>query len=117
MRTLCDVCESAAAILFCAADEAALCRACDDKFPGDKAGQTEEPPRPTSDPADNKRGYNQQNHAAAAVPVSDNTKDGHAKRENKMIDLNMKPTRIHGQTSNNQYLHGDNLADEMMSEE
>ncbi|MED6131529.1 B-box zinc finger protein 19 [Stylosanthes scabra] len=31
MRTLCDVCENAAAILFCAADEAALCRACDDK--------------------------------------------------------------------------------------
>lgn len=31
MRTLCDVCESAAAILFCAADEAALCHACDDK--------------------------------------------------------------------------------------
>ncbi|KAL1554347.1 B-box zinc finger protein 19-like [Salvia divinorum] len=31
MRTLCDVCESAAAILFCAADEASLCRACDDK--------------------------------------------------------------------------------------
>ncbi|KAI3447992.1 hypothetical protein Pfo_004657 [Paulownia fortunei] len=30
-RTLCDVCESAAAILFCAVDEAALCRACDDK--------------------------------------------------------------------------------------
>lgn len=31
MRTLCDVCECAAAILFCAADEAALCHACDDK--------------------------------------------------------------------------------------
>lgn len=31
MRTLCDVCESAAAIIFCAADEAALCRACDEK--------------------------------------------------------------------------------------
>ncbi|XP_065864630.1 B-box zinc finger protein 18-like [Euphorbia lathyris] len=31
MRTLCDNCESAAAILFCAADEAALCRACDHK--------------------------------------------------------------------------------------
>ncbi|XP_059623531.1 B-box zinc finger protein 18-like isoform X2 [Cornus florida] len=31
MRMLCDVCESAAAILFCAADEAALCRSCDDK--------------------------------------------------------------------------------------
>ncbi|KAL4372623.1 hypothetical protein AHAS_Ahas05G0000300 [Arachis hypogaea] len=32
MRTLCNVCENAAAILFCAADEAALCRSCDDKF-------------------------------------------------------------------------------------
>ncbi|XP_057968066.1 B-box zinc finger protein 19-like isoform X2 [Malania oleifera] len=31
MRTLCDACESAAAVLFCAADEAALCRACDEK--------------------------------------------------------------------------------------
>lgn len=31
MRTLCDVCESAAAIIFCAADEAALCRSCDEK--------------------------------------------------------------------------------------
>ncbi|XP_043708801.1 B-box zinc finger protein 19-like isoform X2 [Telopea speciosissima] len=31
MRTLCDVCESAAAILFCAADEAALCSSCDEK--------------------------------------------------------------------------------------
>uniref|UniRef100_A0A2P2LLZ6 B-box zinc finger protein 19-like n=1 Tax=Rhizophora mucronata TaxID=61149 RepID=A0A2P2LLZ6_RHIMU len=31
MRTLCDVCEKAAAILFCAADEAALCRSCDEK--------------------------------------------------------------------------------------
>lgn len=34
MRTLCDVCESAAAILFCAADEAALCSSCDDKVYG-----------------------------------------------------------------------------------
>ncbi|KAK1394969.1 B-box zinc finger protein 19 [Heracleum sosnowskyi] len=31
MRTLCDVCESAAATLFCAADEAALCQSCDHK--------------------------------------------------------------------------------------
>ena len=31
MRTICDVCESAPAVLFCAADEAALCRACDEK--------------------------------------------------------------------------------------
>lgn len=31
MRPLCDACESAAAIVFCAADEAALCHACDEK--------------------------------------------------------------------------------------
>ena len=31
MRTICDVCEGAPAVLFCAADEAALCRACDEK--------------------------------------------------------------------------------------
>ncbi|CAK7334353.1 unnamed protein product [Dovyalis caffra] len=31
MRTLCDACESAAAVVFCAADEAALCLACDEK--------------------------------------------------------------------------------------
>ncbi|XP_024517933.1 B-box zinc finger protein 18 isoform X2 [Selaginella moellendorffii] len=33
MRTLCDVCESAPARLFCAADEAALCSKCDEKVP------------------------------------------------------------------------------------
>ncbi|RWW15542.1 hypothetical protein BHE74_00020873 [Ensete ventricosum] len=33
MRTICDVCESAPAVLFCAADEAALCRPCDEKVP------------------------------------------------------------------------------------
>jgi hypothetical protein len=31
MRTICDVCESAVAVLFCAADEAALCCPCDEK--------------------------------------------------------------------------------------
>ncbi|XP_020243340.1 B-box zinc finger protein 19 [Asparagus officinalis] len=31
MRTICDACESAAAVLFCAADEAALCTSCDHK--------------------------------------------------------------------------------------
>lgn len=32
MRTLCDSCERAEAIVFCAADEAALCRSCDEKI-------------------------------------------------------------------------------------
>ncbi|KAK4789714.1 hypothetical protein SAY86_017018 [Trapa natans] len=31
MRILCDACESAAAAVFCAADEAALCHSCDEK--------------------------------------------------------------------------------------
>ncbi|XP_052879356.1 B-box zinc finger protein 19-like isoform X4 [Gossypium arboreum] len=31
MRILCDACESAPAIVFCAADEAALCHSCDEK--------------------------------------------------------------------------------------
>jgi hypothetical protein len=31
MKILCDVCEAAAARLFCAADEAALCLRCDEK--------------------------------------------------------------------------------------
>jgi hypothetical protein len=31
MKILCDVCEGAAARLFCAADEAALCLRCDEK--------------------------------------------------------------------------------------
>lgn len=34
MRTLCDVCEAAAARVFCAADEAALCPKCDEKVHG-----------------------------------------------------------------------------------
>jgi hypothetical protein len=34
MRTLCDVCEAAPALLFCAADEAALCLKCDGKVHG-----------------------------------------------------------------------------------
>ncbi|XP_016560545.1 B-box zinc finger protein 19 isoform X2 [Capsicum annuum] len=158
MRTLCDVCESAAAILFCAADEAALCRACDEKvhmcnklasrhvrvglakpndvphcdicenspggkrthsrylllrqkveFPGDKAGPTEELARKTLDPGENKREYshspkpmvenNHQNQRVSPVLVSDGSADGHGKKD-KMIDLNVKPSRFHGHASN-----------------
>ncbi|PSS21707.1 B-box zinc finger protein [Actinidia chinensis var. chinensis] len=181
MRTLCDVCESAAAILFCAADEAALCRSCDDKvhmcnklasrhvrvglaspsdvprcdicenapaffyceidgtslclqcdmivhvggkrthgryllmrqrveFPGDKPSCIDELgpqpcevgqirreqnqlPRPTM-------GENQQNHTVSAVPMLNANTGGNI--ENRMIDLNAKPQRPHGQASNNQ---------------
>ncbi|KAF7828936.1 B-box zinc finger protein 18-like [Senna tora] len=180
MRTLCDACESAAAIVFCAADEAALCRACDEKvhmcnklanrhirvglaspsdvprcdicenapaffycetdgtslclqcdmivhvggkrthgryllfrqrveFPGDKSVLTENPASQPMELLDAKRGQNsllkikmgekQQNHR---MPTPEHDADGHAKMENKMIDLNMKPHRIHEHGSNNQ---------------
>ncbi|XP_021274064.1 B-box zinc finger protein 18-like isoform X2 [Herrania umbratica] len=183
MRTLCDSCESAAAIVFCAADEAALCRACDEKvhmcnklasrhvrvglanpsdvplcdicenapaffyceidgsslclqcdmivhvggkrtharylifrqrveFPGDKPGNVEDPASQPVDPGETRRGQNQpakptvgesqQNHKVSSVQVVDANADGHVKMDTKMIDLNMKPHRIHGQASNNQ---------------
>ncbi|KAL3525311.1 hypothetical protein ACH5RR_013683 [Cinchona calisaya] len=185
MRTLCDVCESAAAILFCAADEAALCRSCDDKvhmcnklasrhvrvglanpsdvprcdicenapaffycevdgsslclqcdmivhvggkrthgrylllrqrveFPGDKPAHVEEPATQPLDQGENKKEYgqsykpmvgdNQLNHKVPCIPISDCSADGHTKMETQMIDLNMKPHRLHGQASNNQEL-------------
>ncbi|MCD7449736.1 hypothetical protein HAX54_001305 [Datura stramonium] len=103
MRTLCDVCESAAAILFCAADEAALCRACDEKvhmcnklhgtcwrkrthsrylllrqkveFPGDKSMPTEELARKKLDPGENKREYS---HSPKPM-VEDNQQNHRAK--------------------------------------
>ncbi|MCD7449417.1 hypothetical protein HAX54_052123 [Datura stramonium] len=154
-------------LIFCAADEAALCRACDEKGlqseltidnllcitreaffycevdgsslcsqcdmmvhvggkrtqrylllrqkveVGDKSMPTEELARKKLDPGENKREYshspkpmvedNQQNHRVSPVLVSDGSADGHGKKD-KMIDLNVKPSRFHGQASN-QDLH------------
>ncbi|KAK6946336.1 B-box-type zinc finger [Dillenia turbinata] len=165
MRTLCDVCESAAAILFCAADEAALCRSCDEKvhmcnklasrhvrvgladpsdidgsslclqcdlivhvegkrthrrylllrqtveFPGDKPEHLEELGLPWNENVKVQREQsqhpnltmreNQQNHRASPVPILDVNADGD-KIDNKLIDLNARPLRIQGQSSNNQ---------------
>ncbi|KAL7588901.1 hypothetical protein Lser_V15G40313 [Lactuca serriola] len=185
MRTLCDVCESAAAILFCAADEAALCRACDEKvhmcnklasrhvrvgladpsdvprcdicenapaffycgidgsslclqcdmvvhvggkrthgrylllrqqveFPGDRNGNGREdelgpqPVDPNNPPKlttrDNHNHNHNQHHRLSAIGMMENNNntDNVGRMENKMIDLNSKPQRMHGQTSNNQ---------------
>ncbi|XP_038681782.1 B-box zinc finger protein 19-like [Tripterygium wilfordii] len=178
MRTLCDACQSAAAVVFCAADEAALCRSCDDKvhlcnklasrhvrvalaapsdiprcdicenapaffyceidgtslclqcdmavhvggkrmhgryllfrqrveFPGDKLCQLNDPASQRTNPGETKRGESepakhivgedQQNHRVSPFP--NGAVDGHAKIT-KMIDLNMKPQRIHGLPDN-----------------
>ncbi|KAK7360157.1 hypothetical protein VNO77_02136 [Canavalia gladiata] len=180
MRTLCDACECAAAIVFCAADEAALCRACDEKvhicnklasrhvrvglaspsdvprcdicenapaffycetdgsslclqcdmivhvggkrthgryllfrqrieFPGDKPVNAENPASKPHDPYETKRGLpiiktreKQQNHMMPLLLMPEPDADGHAMMETKMIDLNMKPQRMHEQNSNNQ---------------
>lgn len=187
MRIICDVCESAAAILFCAADEAALCRACDDKvhmcnklasrhvrvaladpsdvprcdicesapaffyceidgsslclqcdmvvhvggkrtherylllrqrveFPGDKPSSFEDQPK---DPNSKKRGNmqplelaiteNKENHRLPPVAEADGNAAGHSKMDIKMIDLNMKPNRIHGEASKHQQNHEQSL--------
>ena len=47
----------------------------------------------------------QQNHRASPSPVrvsEPNNTDGHAKRDTKLIDLNIKPHKLHEQSSNNQ---------------
>ncbi|RAL50863.1 unnamed protein product [Cuscuta campestris] len=183
MRTLCDACESAAAILFCAADEAALCRACDEKvhmcnklasrhvrvgiadpskvsrcdicenapaffyceidgsslclqcdmivhvggkrthgryllvrqrieFPGDKPGQLDEPDlqptektKPKWEPNyPSKIMTNDNTPTSRELPVTflDKNADDGRKTENKLIDLNARPNRIHGQASTHQ---------------
>ncbi|XP_047311467.1 B-box zinc finger protein 19-like [Impatiens glandulifera] len=169
MRTLCDSCESAPAVLFCAADEAALCQSCDDKvhmcnklasrhvrvglaepsgvpncdicenapaffyceidgsslclqcdtavhvggkrthgrylvlrqrieFPGDRMSPAEEL-------EESKRKQNQSMMEAEdqhKQGASGGNADGNHKTENNMIDLNMKPNRLHEHASNTQ---------------
>ncbi|XP_028765672.1 B-box zinc finger protein 19 [Neltuma alba] len=182
MRTLCDVCESAAAIIFCAADEAALCRACDEKvhtcnklaskhvrvgladpsdvsrcdicenapaffyceidgsslclqcdmivhvggkrtherylllrqraeFPGYKPGRLEELGLQPLDQNGLKKDPShpllitregQQNHRISPTPILENNVDDHGKMDKKLIDLNTRPQRLNGPTSNNQ---------------
>lgn len=184
MRTLCDACESAAAVVFCAADEAALCSACDDKvhmcnklasrhvrvglaspsdvprcdicenapaffycevdgtslclqcdmivhvggkrthgrylllrqrveFPGHKSAHSDDQALPLVDQNDKRvqnqgpiviSGENHQNHrpSSVEVPDADADADGHGKMDSKMIDLNMKPHRMHDQASYNE---------------
>ncbi|KAG5245543.1 B-box zinc finger protein [Salix suchowensis] len=166
MRALCDACESALAIVFCAADEAALCLSCDEKVcfasflncsllficvtsllasrhvrvglatPSDvpRCDICENAPaffycetdgislclqcdmtvhvggkrthgryllgqnRPQKAPA----GENRQNRQVSPVLKSITNSDGHDRVDKKMIDLNMKPHRIHEHASNNQ---------------
>jgi hypothetical protein len=84
------------------------------EFPGDKSGNLEDPAAQPMDRGEARRGQippprmssgeKQQNHRVSPTPVSETNADGHGKRDNKMIDLNIKPHRMHGQASNNQDL-------------
>lgn len=47
-------------------------------------------------------GENHQNHRPSSVKVPDADADGHTKMDSKMIDLNMKPHRMHDQASYNE---------------
>ncbi|KAF2322812.1 hypothetical protein GH714_031044 [Hevea brasiliensis] len=180
MRTLCDVCESSAAILFCAADEAALCRSCDEKVHlcnklasrHVRVGLADPSDVPRCDICENAPAFfyceidgsslclqcdmivhvggkrthgrylllrqrvegtnrhldelgqqaldqnevrrdqklacklrltdNKQNHRASPISMMENNTDGDGKIDNKLIDLNARPQRIHGPNSTNQ---------------
>ncbi|RLN34142.1 B-box zinc finger protein 19 isoform X3 [Panicum miliaceum] len=113
MRTICDVCESAPAVLFCAADEAALCRACDEKFPGDKLGHMDDDVAMQSKDTENQIDQKKPPHSATKEqmanhhngsddPASDGNCDDQGNINSKMIDLNMRPVRTNGQGSNSQ---------------
>ncbi|XP_059293093.1 B-box zinc finger protein 19-like [Lycium ferocissimum] len=147
MRTLCDVCESAAAILFCAADEAALCRACDEKVHmcnklasrHVRVGLAKPNDVPRCDICENSPAFfycevdgsslclqcdmmvhvgGKRTHSRYLLlrqkvefpgdksgPAEELAKNGSADergKKDKMIDLNVKPSRYHGQASNHE---------------
>lgn len=62
-------------------------------------GETNRGPNP---PPKLKMGEKQQNHRMPLLPTLESDADGHAKMETEMFDLNMNPSRIHEQASNNQ---------------
>lgn len=82
------------------------------QFPGDKPSSNGEDPasQPPIDQGETRRvqhqqprmtiGDNYQNPRASPVRLADANDDGHVKMDNKLIDLNMKPNRMHGQASN-----------------
>ncbi|KAF6160553.1 hypothetical protein GIB67_019493 [Kingdonia uniflora] len=137
----CDICENAPAFFYCEIDGSSLCLQCDMlvhvggkrtherylifrqrvEFPGDKPGQLEDP---MVQPLALGQIRKEQNHSRK-VPTRENLQNqrvssvlmlaanngANGKMDTKLIDLNTRPNRMHGQTSNNQemdYLNGSN---------
>ncbi|XP_039035364.1 B-box zinc finger protein 19-like isoform X1 [Hibiscus syriacus] len=115
----CDICENTPAFFYCEIDGTSLCLQCDMivhvggkrthgrylllrqrvEFPGDKPGNIG---NPTSQRCQNQAAVeNQQNDKASLVQGINADADGHLEMDTEMIDLNMKPHRIHEQASNN----------------
>ncbi|KAL5677829.1 hypothetical protein ACJX0J_013960, partial [Zea mays] len=122
----CDICENSPAFFYCEIDGTSLCLSCDMtvhvggkrthgrylllrqrvEFPGDKPGHMDDVPMEIKDP-ENQREQNtpkeqMANHHNVNDPVSDGNCDGQGNIDSKMIDLNMRPARTHGQGSNSQ---------------
>lgn len=94
---------------------------CSLQFPGDKPINLDDPSPHAKVPNDIGKGHNQPPPPPHKVTVEANQQthhrlssireandDGHAETDSKMIDLNMKPQRVHEQAANNQvhlFLH------------
>ncbi|KAJ6997112.1 hypothetical protein NC653_013627 [Populus alba x Populus x berolinensis] len=82
-------------------------------FPGDQPQPEDPAPQPMY-PGETRRGQNRpqkatagenrQNRQVSPVLMSVTNSDGHDKVDKKMIDLNMKPHRIHEHASNSQVI-------------
>lgn len=125
----CDICENAPAFFYCEIDGSSLCLQCDMivhvggkrkhgrylvlrqrvEFPGDKPSNADEQGLQPNDTGEVRRDQNQppmplmrenhQNHRMSSVPSQVNNGDGIT---NNMFDLNARPQRMRGQSSNNQ---------------
>ncbi|KAJ6774604.1 B-BOX ZINC FINGER PROTEIN 22 [Salix purpurea] len=129
----CDICENALAFFYCETDGISLCLQCDMtvhvggkrthgrylllrqkiEFPGDQPQPEDPAPQPTypgetgrgqNRPQKAPAGENRQNRQVSPVLKSITNSDGHDRVDKKMIDLNMKPHRIHEHASNNQVI-------------
>ncbi|CAD6224117.1 unnamed protein product [Miscanthus lutarioriparius] len=130
----CDICENSPAFFYCEIDGTSLCLSCDMtvhvggkrthgrylllrqrvEFPGDKPGHMDDVPMEIKDPEnqrDQKKAPKEQmaNHHNGDDPASDGNCDDQDNIDSKMIDLNMRPVRTHGQGSNSQ-THGVDLS-------
>lgn len=128
----CDICENSPAFFYCEIDGTSLCLSCDMtvhvggkrthgrhlilrqrvEFPGDKPGHMDDVAMQQKDP-ENRRDQKKAAHSVTKEqmanhhnvsddPASYGNCDDQGNIDSKMIDLNMRPLRTHGQGSNSQ---------------